>query len=363
MLVTGYRVRTLSVPCDPPISDSQYEFETAGVAYLELETDAGAVGVGLGGVDPSLSGDALADRFAFVDALIGESPFHLVARRRRPRGGQYGRANAGGRHQAVDVALWDLCGKHLGMPVYELLGGTEPSVPAYASGLHFSLDDDGLRERYAAYADRGFTAAKVKVGYPTVEGDIERLDLVRGAMSPPEPTLMVDANEAWSPKEAIRRAHAYRDAGFDIDWIEDPVLRSDIEGCRRVAEAVPFSRINAGEYVDLEGKRRLLEAGAADVLHLSGGYLSTARQGADLAAAFGVPVAFHDTVGHVDVHLAAAVPELAAVEYWPRPWEQVTEGVVVEDGRLVAPGAPGHGVSLVDGALEAYGGEPVGTSG
>jgi len=361
MIITGYRVRTLSVPCDPPISDSQYEFETAGVAHVELATDDGAVGVGFGGVDPSLSGAALADRFAFVEDLIGESPFHLVARRRRPRGGQYGRPNAGGRHGAVDVALWDLCGKHLGTPVYELLGGTEPAVSAYVSGLHFSLDDAALRERYAAYADRGFTAAKVKVGYPTVAADIERLRIVRDAMSPPEPTLMVDANEAWSPKEAIRRAHSYRDAGFDVDWIEDPVLRSDVEGCRRVSEAVPFSRINAGEYVGLEGKRRLLEAGAADVCHLSGSYLSTARLEADLAAAFGVPVAFHDTVGHVDVHLAAAVPELAGVEYWPRPWDAVTEGIAVEDGRLVAPGTPGHGISLVDGALEAYGGEPVGT--
>ncbi|MFB6173238.1 MAG: mandelate racemase/muconate lactonizing enzyme family protein [Halobacteriales archaeon] len=354
MRIVDYEVRPLAVPCEPPISDSQYEFDTAGVAVLELEADTGEVGVGLGGVSASLPAGAVRERVADVaEDLCGDSPFHHKARTRRPRGGAYGDPNYGGRHGAVDVALWDLCGKHLGLPLYELLGGTDPAVPAYASGLHFSLDDAVTRERYEAYADAGFDAAKVKVGYPALGEDLERIDLVRDAMGDPE--IMVDANEAWSPKEAIRRVRAYRDAGVDLRWVEDPILRDDVDGYRRVVEALPDTHVNTGEYVNLEGKRRLLERGAVDVLHLSGGYVSTALEAARLGAAFGVPVALHDTVAHLCVHLAAALPELALMEYWPRPWERLVEdGVAVEDGTLIAPDRPGHGIVLDEDALEAY---------
>lgn len=356
MRLTDYRVRKLVVPIDPPISDSQYEFDTAGVVRLELEADTGDVGVGFGGVDPGESPDRLAERYASTCAeLMGESPFHLTARSRRPRGGRYGNARFGGANQAIDVALWDLCGKHLGLPLYELFGGTDPEVPAYASGLHYSLDDAQARDAFERYAERGFDAAKVKVGYPSAEADIDRLELVRTAMGE-DVTLMVDANGAWTPKEAIRRVHAYRDAGIDVYWIEDPVLRDDVEGCRRVAEAVPFAHLNSGEYLNLEGKLELLRERAVDVLHLSRGYFSTARQEVTLASAFGTPVALHDAIAHVCVHLAAAAPELVYQEYWPRPWDRLTEtGVEVGDGTLIAPDEPGHGISLSDAAVERFG--------
>lgn len=356
MKIVDHRLRKLVVPCDPPISDSATDDHEYGIAYLELEADSGEVGVGFGGTAPTTPPDVLDEEFADTwEAIRGGSPFVLKERMRRPRGGNYGQPRHGGITGAVDVALWDLCGKHLGRPVYELMGGDDPAVPAYASGLHFTLDDGRVKEHYENYADRGFDAAKVKVGYPTVEEDLDRLRLVREAMGG-DPTLMVDANEAWSPKEAIRRAHAYRDAGLEIYWIEDPILRDDLEGHRRVSEAVPFAHLNAGEYVNLEGKRRLLERGAVDVLHLSGGLFSTARAEAALGHAFGVPVALHDSIGHVGVHLAAALPELAYYEYWPRPWDDLVEApMTVEDGTLVAPDGPGHGVRFSGTAFERYG--------
>lgn len=101
----------------------------------------------------------------------GGRPFRLRNELRLPGGG----ACPGGFQRAVDFALWDRCGKRLDLPVYELMGGADPAVPAYASGLAFEHSDAETRAVYETFADEGFDAAKVKVGYETVEEDaIER---------------------------------------------------------------------------------------------------------------------------------------------------------------------------------------------
>jgi len=353
--ITDSTVRKLVVPTDPPISDSQTDDHVSGITYLELETDTGEVGIGFGRVDPTIPVAVMREQFKPVhERLVGESPFHLRGQMGRPRGGSYSRAATDRFERAVDFALWDLCGKHLDMPIYKLLGATDPSVPAYVSGLLFSQDDDLTRSRYERYRELGFTAAKVKVGYPTIQQDLDRLSLVQDTLGS-DSTLMIDANEAWSPKEAIRRAHAYRDAGFDIYWHEDPVLRDDVEGLRNVAEALPFAHINAGEYVNYEGKLELLENRAVDVLNLRNGLISTSLDAAAVAHGYGVLTHVGHAPGNIGVHVAAALPELTFIEWWDRPWQDlVEEPVRIEDGQMIAPDRPGHGITLATDALEQY---------
>ena len=167
---------------------------------------------------------------------------------------------------------------------------------------------------------------------------------------------MLFRSEAWDPKEAIRRAHAYRDAGIDLYLIEDPVLREDVEALKRVSDNVPFTHVNTGEYVNLEAKRRLLENRAADMLNLRHGMFSTALEGAVLANVYGVPIHVGDTHCEIGVHLAAAMPEVTYVAYWKRPWDRITErSVRVADGKMFAPEEPGHGVTVSDEAVRKYG--------
>lgn len=251
MEIINYRLEKLVVPCNPGISDSDKTFETAGVTYLELETDAGHVGLGLGGADPNQPTSEMHRRFEPVfDYLLGKSPFHLRIQLRLPQAGEY----PGGFRRAVDVALWDLCGKFLGMPVYELMGGTDPVVQGYASGLAFEYDDETTRNVYKEFAELGFNAAKVKVGYPTAEEDIDRLQLVRDVLGE-NCLLTVDINCTMTTKETIRRANAYREAGLDIYWIEDPIPDENRNGIKRIVEGVPQSLINVGEYTNFDGKR------------------------------------------------------------------------------------------------------------
>jgi len=103
----------------------------------------------------------------------------------------------------------------MGMPLYQLLGGPHYRVRSYASGLEFHLSNEEVCAFFAEARRRGFRAFKLKVGYMDLEWELTRLRAVVETVGP-EAVFMVDANEAWSPKEAIRRAHAYKDAGLNI---------------------------------------------------------------------------------------------------------------------------------------------------
>jgi L-alanine-DL-glutamate epimerase-like enolase superfamily enzyme len=222
-------------------------------------------------------------------------------------------------------------------------------VRAYASGLEVHLPTDAAVALFAEAAARGFRAFKLKVGHPELRWDLDRLRAVAAAVGP-EATFMVDANEAWSPKEAVRRAHAYRDAGFEIFWIEDPCLRDDYAGLAQVIAAVPFTHINAGEYLDLRGKRLLMEHRAVDILNVHGTISDTLRA-AWLAAEYGIPVSLGNTPFELGVHLAAALPEQPWMEYSFQDYDQLIETPVqFEGGYALAPDRPGHGLALSEEA-------------
>ena len=352
--IEDFRITRIQYPRSRPIGDSQVWFDTHHIGILELIASNGQIGLGFFGAlaFPQPDQRELTRVFGteFFPGLKGGVPFALTHRIGRPRGGNI-RANPFG--QAIDQALWDLQGKELGVPLYCLLGGTEPRVRAYASGLDFHLTDDEFQAFFAEAKARGFGAHKIKVGHPDLAWDLRRLRLLVEAVGP-DALIMVDANEAWSPKEAIRRAHAYHDAGFNIYWIEDPCLRDDFQGLARVAQEVPFTQINSGEYLDLRGKRLLMEARAVDYLNVHGGISDTLRAGW-LAAEYGLPVSLGNTMFELGVHLAAALPEAHWIEYSFQDYNQlVAEPVQFEDGYAIAPDRPGLGLELSEAARKEY---------
>ena len=189
----------------------------------------------------------------------------------------------------------------------------------------------------------------MKVGHPDLDRDIRRLQLVQKVVGA-ECQLMADANEAWSPKEAIRRVHAFRDAGVPLYWIEDPCLRDDVDGLRSIAQALPDVFVNGGEYLDLSGKRRLIERRAVDVLNIHGS-ISEALKIAWLAAEHGLPVSVGNTNFEIGVHIAAALPEAGWLEYSFLSYNHLIETPIeFRDGYAVLPDRPGHGLRLADSA-------------
>lgn len=239
------------------------------------------------------------------------------------------------------------------MPLYRLLGGTSNRVRAYASGLDYHLSTEDMAAFFAEAARQGFSAFKIKVGNPDLAWDLARLKAISEAVGP-DATLMVDANEAWSPKEAIRRAQAYRDAGFDIYWIEDPCLRDDFAGLAQVCQEVPFAHINSGEYLDTRGKRLLMEHHAVDILNVHGNITQVLRA-AWLANEYGIPISLGNTSMELGIHLAAALPEARWIEYSFQDYNRMVEQPIqFEDGYAIAPDRPGHGLAISDAARTEY---------
>jgi L-alanine-DL-glutamate epimerase-like enolase superfamily enzyme len=347
-VIAGFDITRFAFRRDRVIGDSQVRIDTCNVGVLELRDDAGNVGTGfflnLFHPLPDRAELLRAFRTEAFDGLEGEPPEGLIHRITRPRGGN-NRALPHGFGEAIDQALWDLAAQHVGLSLWRYLGGTSPRVRAYASGLDFNLSDTDYVGFFAAAREKGFDAFKIKVGHPDLAWDLRRLRLLVEAVGEGR-TIMVDANEAWTPKEAIRRLHAYRDAGFDILWIEDPCIRDDFEGLRQVADAVPFTHLNTGEYLDLSGKRRLIAARAVDILNVHGRIADVLRA-SWLAAEHGIRVSLGNTFLELGVHLAAALPEADWLEYSFQNYNHLTDQPVRFDGGYaIAPDRPGHGLKL-----------------
>jgi L-alanine-DL-glutamate epimerase-like enolase superfamily enzyme len=348
----SYRITRFRLPLRRVIGDSQVRFEKMFFAALELQTQDGQVGLGLlNGF--SVAPQAELERIFEADiwpALKGQSIHPLLNRLARPRGGNI---RASLFEEPLDQALWDLYGKEVDLPLYRLLGGTNNRVRAYASGLDFHLTSTQMLDFYAVAVKQGYTAFKVKVGHRELQWDVARLQEVISVVGS-DSTLMIDANEAWSPKEAIRALHTYRDAGITIYWVEDPCLRDDYEGLARVCAEVPFVFVNTGEYLDLRGKRQLMERRAVEILNVHG-RISQVMHAAWLAAEYGIPISLGNSTCEIGVHLAAALPEAEWLENSFIGWDAlVAEPVKFENGYAIAPDRPGHGLSISEAARAEF---------
>ena len=146
------------------------------------------------------------------------------------------------RSSAVDTALWDLKARLLGLPLAALFPGYRAGVPAYASGGFTSYPLPRLQAQLRGWSDRGFHAVKIKVGRDDAADDA-RVRAARAAVGP-EVTLMVDANGAYTPRQAIERAHRFAEHG--VGWLEEPVTSDDPDGLRFVRDHAPAGHVATG---------------------------------------------------------------------------------------------------------------------
>jgi len=356
MRIAEFRLTRFQFARDRVIGDSQVRADAANVAALELIDEKGRTGLGfiqtLFHPLPSQAEIARVFEDEAWPGLLGQPPMGLIHRVNRPRGGNQ-RAFSLPFHEALQVALWDLAAKQAGLPLHQMLGSRRNRVRAYASGLDFHLSDSEF-EAFFAHADAiGYSAFKIKVGHPDFERDLSRLKLLAKSVRPGA-QIMIDANEAWGAKEASVKLDAIRRAGYDLLWVEDPILRNDFEGLKLLREAAPWTLINSGEYLDAAGKRALMLAGGTDILNVHGQVTDVMRIGW-LAAEIGIPVTLGNTFLEVGVHMACALPEVEWLEYSFQNFDHLVEQPMeIRDGWISAPDRPGHGLVLSETARREW---------
>jgi L-alanine-DL-glutamate epimerase-like enolase superfamily enzyme len=259
---------------------------------------------------------------------------------------------------AVDVALWDVKAKLLGVPLTRLLGRCRDRVPMYGSGGFTSMTDDQLAEQVERWQAAGCTAMKIKIGEAwggCEERDLDRVALL-GKLAGPDAQLMVDANGAYRPGQA-RRVGARLDE-LGVVWFEEPVSSDDLAGLSTLRSALRCD-IAAGEYIaELTDARLVVDA--VDCLQLDatrcGGYTGFLRAAAIAQAAQRDVSAHCAPALHLPV--AAAIPHLRHVEWFAdhaRLEPKLLDGVpdVASGSMPVVTDRHGHGYRLREGLQPA----------
>ncbi len=336
-------------------ADSTRKCETIGFVVVEVKTDSGRTGIGV--TYHEVGGEAIAE-FIKVDIaprLIGRSPletealydenFHYM------RGvGRKGLAFCA--YSMVDIALWDLKGQMLDLPLYRLLGGVRNRVPIYASGGWTSYSRDELVAEAKNMVARGFDKIKVKVG---VEGgrnpneDLRRIRAVRDAVGP-DIGIMLDANNAWTAGTATRFANQVKE--LDILFLEEPVFADDIPGLARFKQGTDLPLATGEHEYTRYGARDLILAGAVDIMQSDitriGGFSECLKIVA-LTQAWNLSFAPHG-MEHMHMHLLAAASNGIFLERLFM-FEEVVETAFVnppapKNGWLDIPDTPGLGIQL-----------------
>lgn len=330
------------------------------IVLVFLETDTGHVGVGeawstaaspralVATIEDDLAPLVVGEDPAFVER-VWERAFKPTELSSRP-------GIVAAALSAIDTALWDLRGKALGVPLYQLLGAHADEVYCYASaGLYGEgKTPDDLAKEMAGYVARGFTGVKAKVGGAPLAEDVRRVAAVREAVGPAT-RLMVDAVYNLTVPEAIRLARAL--APYDIYWLEAPVSPRDVAGQARVNAAGPLPVCGNETEYGRDRFRALVTAGAVEFVQFdvaACGGISEGRRIADLASAFHRPATLHAASSAVvmaaSLHLGAALANCESIEYhmlhqWL--WDRLPEGTFApRQGYVRPPAGPGLGIAL-----------------
>jgi len=359
--VTALDAAVYVIPTDAPEADGTLTWDktTMVVVTAQAGDERGLGWSYTAAAAATLIGELLAGTVTGRDAFDVAGTAEAMARQVRNVGRPGIAAMA---ISAVDIALWDLKARLLGVALTDLLGRAHDAVPVYGSGGFTSYSDDRTAEQLRGWAeDQHIPRVKIKIGESW--GREERRDLARVRFARevigPDTELYVDANGGYTTGQAVRVAAAMDDYG--VTWFEEPVSSRDPAGLALIRQQIRPD-VAAGEYSwSLADSVALIGAGAVDCLQLDvtrcGGITEFTR-GAALAAAHNLQVSGH-CAPNLHAHVAAAVPNLRHLEYFhdhQRIEGMLFDGTLDPDGGALHPdpGRPGHGLTLRAADAEPY---------
>ncbi len=355
MKIASVRVEDLDLVPFVPLVVSYGTFETLDYVLLTVTADDGTVGYGEGAVDFDVTGETRDDvkkaLSALADGLSGADPFDIetimaFAVEAAP--------DAPTAWAALDMALYDLMGKALGVPAYRLLGGRTRDAIAFYPVI--PLDEPEVMAGYAdGFYRGGFRDIKVKIGTDPEE-DERRVRLISAAA--PDTRLLLDVNQGWKDAPtAIAALDRIRDC--PIRWVEQPVAAKDLAGLAEVRKHSPFPIMVDEGCLSPEDALKVVSLSAADIINIklmkSGGLLRATKIYA-IAEAAGLPTIvgsmLESSLGSAaGMHLVASKPGILACEAIGPAFlkKDIASGFTVDFDRRVipVPEGPGMGVKML----------------
>jgi L-Ala-D/L-Glu epimerase len=360
MRIRRLEVFTARLPLEPGFSHFTGKVTALEEVFVRLTGDDGQVGWGeVRGNMSYFSGESPA---GIVAALRDYLAPLIVGRPLRERGaaiGQFDRALAGNAaaKAALDIALHDLAARATGVPLYRWLGGRRAERVAGSECLFYGPADEAAAQA-RAYVAQGFRILKIRVGLEPFAFDVARVRAIREAVGD-EVSLSVDANQAWTVKQAIARIHALE--RFGLDCVEQPVAARDLTGMAEVARAVGPPLMADESLYSLPDAMALVRLGAVGYFHVKlvkAGGLHRARQLIALAEAARLGYVLGQMNEGLLATVAAAHLALASAPKYTELYgtdgivADPTPGHVYESGALVVPDGPGLGVVPDERQLE-----------
>ena len=379
MKIIDLRIHVLKSALDEPFAFSQGWVRQRSATLVEVITDTGISGWGEAfaqGLEPpeiaaTVIDKALRPIVTGADPLDIEVLWHRMYHQTRDYG-RKGSVVAG--LSAVDIALWDIAGKHFGVPVSRLLGGASRTrVQPYATGF-YRIAGKGEAARLAEEALRhyeaGFTIMKVKLGFGVAD-DIACMEAIGRAIEGKPVTLMVDTNHAYGRAEALRLGRALE--SYELRWYEEPVAPEDVAGYAEMRDKLSMPIAGGENEHTLYGFRHLIGAGAVDIAQPdvgSCGGITACRHVATIAQSHGVEVNPHVWGSAIaqaaSLQVIAALPVAHHALFAREPILEfdrsshpfrvalVTQPIVAREGWVDIPSGPGLGIEVDRAVVERY---------
>lgn len=346
--------------------------------FVHVYTDEGIVGLGEAGNWGYLDATAACIR-KFTPYLIGKDPFKAEDLMQNFYRSVYFRGSViMSAISAIDIALWDIKGKALGVPVYQLLGGkTRDKIRVYASPMSKEFDPESLTRSYRELKEQGFTAAKIFVNGPIksandgrdeffsgrIHDEVEKVRICREAVGN-DFDFVLEVHRGMTVPEAITFAQEVEQ--YRPMVLEDPIIPDNIDAMAEVAQKTRIPIATGERFTNLREFGMLMERRAAQYIRpdvCAVGGITTAKKICALAEAFDVQVIPHNPLGPVStaacLQLCACIPNLGIQELPGFCLNGIEDAMVkeplrFENGCMIIPEAPGIGVELAENATELY---------
>jgi D-galactarolactone cycloisomerase len=363
LTIRSIETTQIRVPLDRTYKGSKYKMTHRSTVITRVDTEEGFVGEAYAGDEDAALGEIdqiVNDEIAPL--LIGEDAFAVERcwQLARPATFDILRDRRVGlvACACVDTAIWDLIGKALGQPLWRLWGGYTSRLPVIGIGGYYTADAN-IEAEIEDLLERGVAGMKFKIGGLTPEEDADRVRRARRAAGEAF-ALAVDANQAWTPQEAIRFARLVDDCR--LRWFEEPCRWHNDRRAMRDVRLAAGCRVCAGQSeFTASGCLDLMIDGAIDVCNFdaswSGGPTEWRRVAA-MALALDVEMAHHEEP-QVGTHLLASIPHGTYLEIFdpdrdPIWWNLVANRPRLADGHIELSEAPGLGWELDSEYVNRY---------